>query len=161
LGSGLFPICQKGAKELFGVGFGLIHSVLETPKAPTHPHAFRVGVPGISTAQNQNPQTSPLICKGEIVQRYKVLTSKKRDSDEVHVPAGQKSDVKGWYDEELHSGNDELIKVSHQHLNKVWANSFPHLKCRAFLRWFCLCTCTLVNQQLSHHMVVPCQICCM
>ena len=78
LGSGLFPICQRGAKELFGVGFGLIHSVLETPKAPTHPHAFRVGVPGISTAKNQNPQTSPLICKGEIVQRYKVLTSQKR-----------------------------------------------------------------------------------
>ena len=83
------------------------------------------------------------------------------DTDEVHVPAGQKSDVKGWYDEELHSGNDELIKVSNQHFNKVWANSFPHLKCRAFLRWFCLCTCTLVNQQISHHMVVPCQICCM
>ena len=71
MGSGLFPICQRGAKKLFGVGFGLIHSILETPKAPSHPHAFRVGVPGISTAKNQNPQTSPLICKGEIVQRYK------------------------------------------------------------------------------------------
>jgi hypothetical protein len=69
LGSGLFPICQKGAKELFGVGCGLLHSVLETPKAPTHPHPFRVGVPGISTARNQNPQTSPLISKGDIVER--------------------------------------------------------------------------------------------
>ena len=83
------------------------------------------------------------------------------DTDEVHVPAGQKSDVKGWYDEELHSGNDELIKVSNQHFNKVWANSFPHLKCRAFLRWICLCTCTLVHKQISDHMVVPSQICCM
>ena len=71
-----------------------------------------------------------------------------------------KSDAKGWYDEKLHSGNDELIQVSTQHFNKVWTNSFPHLKCCAFLRWFCLCMCTLVIQQISHQMAVPCQICC-
>ena len=39
LGGGLFPICQEGVKQLFGVGCGLIQSVLETPKAPTHPVA--------------------------------------------------------------------------------------------------------------------------
>ena len=69
LGSGLFPICQKGAKELFGVGCGLIHSILETPKAPSHPHPFRVGVPGISTFPKQNAQTTPLFSKGDIVER--------------------------------------------------------------------------------------------
>ena len=67
IGKWLVP--HKGAKELFGVGCGLIHSVLETPKAPTHPHPFQVGVSGISTAKNQNAQTSPLICKGDIVER--------------------------------------------------------------------------------------------
>ena len=75
LGSGLFPICQKGAKQLFGVGCGLIHSILETPKAPSHPHPFRVGVPGISTFPKQNAQTSPLVSKGDIVERYIVLTT--------------------------------------------------------------------------------------
>ena len=35
---GMHPICQRGAKKLFGIGTGLIHSILETPKAPTHPH---------------------------------------------------------------------------------------------------------------------------
>ena len=69
LGSGLFPICQKGAKELFGVGCGLIHSILETPKAPSHPHPFRIGVPGISTFPKQNAQTTPLFSKGDIVER--------------------------------------------------------------------------------------------
>ena len=75
IGKGLFPICQKGAKQLFGVGCGLIHSILETPKAPSHPHPFRVGVPGISTFPKQNAQTSPLVSKGDIVERYIVLTT--------------------------------------------------------------------------------------
>jgi len=66
------------------------------------------------------------------------------DTDEVHIPAGQKSDVKGWYDEELQCGNTDLTPVSGQHFNKVWAKSLPHLKCRAFLRWVCLCACILV-----------------
>ena len=72
------------------------------------------------------------------------------DTDEVHIPAGQKSDVKGWYDEELQCGNTDLTPVSGQHFNKVWAKSVPHLKCRAFLRWVCLCACMLVLNWLCH-----------
>ena len=181
LGSGLFPICQKGAKQLFGVGCGLIHSILETPKAPSHPHPFRVGVPGISTFPKQNAQTSPLVSKGDIVERYIVLTTLlytipmcvcwtpppppnhhhhiyirwlhglidtyggvQPDTAEVHVPAGNKSDVKGWYDEEVHGGNEDLTPVSNQHFQKVWRTCVPHLKCRAFLRLVCCYKCTLV-----------------
>ena len=69
LSHGLFPICQKGAKSLFGIGTGLIHSCLETPNAPTHPHPFRRGVPGNSTCKGQDPQTAPLDCKADTVQR--------------------------------------------------------------------------------------------
>ena len=70
---GMHPICQKGAKNLFGIGYGLIHSVLETPKAPTHPHPWRRGVAGISTSKDKNHVTAPLVSKGDIVERF-VLT---------------------------------------------------------------------------------------
>ena len=164
LKSGLFPICQKGIKQLLGVGCGLLHSVLETPNAPTHPHPFRVGVSGISTAKGQDPVTAPLICKAEIIQRWSSTHSYcfwvfglsppppfslprwlhglidtyggvQPDIDEVHIPAGRKGDVKGWYDEELENGNTDLIKVSARQFNRVWLETLPHLKCRAFLRF--------------------------
>ena len=70
---GMHPICQKGAKNLFGIGYGLIHSVLETPKAPTHPHLWRRGVAGISTSKDKNHVTAPLVSKGDIVESF-VLT---------------------------------------------------------------------------------------
>ena len=56
------------------------------------------------------------------------------DTDEVHIPAGRKGDVKVWYDEELEAGNPDLIKVSKRQFNRVWLERLPHLKCRAFLR---------------------------
>ena len=57
------------------------------------------------------------------------------DTDDVHVSAGSKSDVKGWYDEEVHGGNDDLTPVSNQHFQKVWKKCVPHLEYLAFLRW--------------------------
>ena len=56
------------------------------------------------------------------------------DTDEVHVPAGRKSDVKVWYDEEVKGGNSDLLPVSTRQFNRVWLENLPHLKCRAFLR---------------------------
>ena len=49
------------------------------------------------------------------------------DIDEVHIPAGRKGDVKGWYDEELENGNKHLIKVSARQFNRVWLETLPHL----------------------------------
>ena len=57
------------------------------------------------------------------------------DTDEVHIPAGRKGDVKVWYDEEVEAGNPDLIKVSKRQFNRVWLERLPHLKCRAFLRF--------------------------
>ena len=54
------------------------------------------------------------------------------DTDEVHIPAGRKGDVKVWYDEEVEAGNPDLIKVSKRQFNRVWLERLPHLKCRAF-----------------------------
>ena len=56
------------------------------------------------------------------------------DTDEVHIPAGRKGDVKVWYDEEVEAGNPDLIKVSKRQFNRVWLERLPHLKCRASLR---------------------------
>ena len=167
---GMHPICQRGAKKLFGIGTGLIHSILETPKAPTHPHPWRIGVPGISTSKDKNHVTAPLVSKGDIVERFVLglvcpfytfillhidryvffscyffpfrwlhglidtYSGVQPDTDEVHIPAGRKGDVKVWYDEEVEAGNPDLIKVSKRQFNRIWLERLPHLKCRAFLR---------------------------
>jgi len=117
---------------------------LETPKAPSHAHPFRVGVPGISTFPKQNAQTTPLFLYRWLHGLIDTYGGVQPDTAEVHVPAGNKSDVKGWYDEEVHGGNEDLTPVSNQHFQKVWRTCVPHLKCRAFLRLVCCYKCTLV-----------------